>query len=501
MLAEQAQVERTEHTIGVRSLESEVADVDLATSGDVPSWLTGSLLRTGPARFEGGERKLNPWFDGLAMLHRFAFAGGRVTYSNRFLRSKAYEHAERTGEIGYSEFASDPCRSIFKRAQAAFSPGSALTDNASVNVVKLGDETLALTETPMPVAFEPETLETLGVTDWGEHVPGQVTIAHPHYDFETGELVSYAAHLGPRNRYRLYAVAAKDKALRTIADVPVDRPAYMHSFALTERYAVVAEWPLTVNPLKMLVTGRPFIENYVWEPERGTRYTVIDRTTGEVRARVQGPASFAFHHVNAFERDGELLLDASTYDDASIIDLLYLDRIRAGGKLPPARLVRHRVPLDGGDATLEPLAEPNFELARIDYRQFNGREYRHAWGASNRGGTWLDSLVRLDVGGEDEPRWWYEDGCYPGEPVFVRHERPDEGVLLSIVLDARRETSFLLVLDATTMDEVARAEVPHAIPFHFHGDYVRDAAPGDAGGGAGDAARFAGGGAKGRGAA
>ena len=109
------------------------------------------------------------WFDGLAMLHRFAFTGGTVTYSNRFLHSKAFEHAEREGEIGFSEFATDPCRSLFRRAQAAFSPK--LTDNGAVNVVRLGDETLALTETPLPVAFEPETLETLGVTGWAEEHP------------------------------------------------------------------------------------------------------------------------------------------------------------------------------------------------------------------------------------------------------------------------------------------------------------------------------------------
>ncbi|MDQ3741898.1 MAG: carotenoid oxygenase family protein [Actinomycetota bacterium] len=465
-----------EHAVGFRSLEREVEGVDLEVTGRVPAWLTGALVRTGPARFEVGERSLRHWFDGLAMLHRFAFAGGAVSYSNRFLHSQAFEHAQRTGEIGYSEFATDPCRSVFRRAQTLFSPASALTDNGSVNVVRFGGETLALTETPMPVAFDQSTLETLGVTDWAEHVPGQVTIAHPHHERATGELLSYATHLGPRNRYRLYAVAP-DRTLRTIADVPVDRPAYMHSFALTERYAVLAEWPLTVNPLKLALSGRPFIENYVWDPERGTRYTVIDRTDGSVRARVQGPSRFAFHHVNAFERDGELLLDASTYEDPSIIDLLYLDRIRSGAELPPATLTRHRVPLDGGDATLEPLAEPTFELARIDYGSFNGREYRHAWGASDRTRTFLDSLVRLDVSGEDEPRWWYEDGCYPGEPVFVRHERPDEGAILSIVLDARRETSFLLVLDATTMEEVARAEVPHAIPFHFHGDYINDPTP------------------------
>ena len=47
----------------------------------------------------------------------------------------------------------------------------------------------------------------------------------------------------------------------------------------------------------------------------------------------------------------------------------------------------------------------------------------------------------------------------------------DEGVILSVVLDAARERSFLLVLDARDMTELARAEAPHHIPFGFHGDF------------------------------
>jgi beta,beta-carotene 9',10'-dioxygenase len=71
---------------------------------------------------------------------------------------------------------------------------------------------------------------------------------------------------------------------------------------------------------------------------------------------------------------------------------------------------------------------------------------------------------------------WHEDGCYPGEPVFVASpgaEAEDEGVLLSVVLDARTETSFLLVLDAQGLGEIARAAVPQHVPFGFHGSYFR----------------------------
>ena len=44
-------------------------------------------------------------------------------------------------------------------------------------------------------------------------------------------------------------------------------------------------------------------------------------------------------------------------------------------------------------------------------------------------------------------------------------------MLLSVVLDIEKELSFLLVLDAASLAEVARATAPHAIPFHFHGNF------------------------------
>jgi carotenoid cleavage dioxygenase-like enzyme len=52
-------------------------------------------------------------------------------------------------------------------------------------------------------------------------------------------------------------------------------------------------------------------------------------------------------------------------------------------------------------------------------------------------------------------------------------EDEDAGVLLSVVLDADAERSFLLVLDAADLSELARASVPHHIPFSFHGQFAR----------------------------
>jgi carotenoid cleavage dioxygenase-like enzyme len=248
----------------------------------------------------------------------------------------------------------------------------------------------------------------------------------------------------------------------------------MHSFALTERYVVLVEFPLVVNPPSLALSGRPFIENYRWEPERGTTFLVIDRQDGTIRARVPGPAFFAFHHVNAFEDGRQLVLDLCAYDDASIVQALYLDRLRAGTATPHAQLRRYRVPLDGGAVLDEALPGESLELPRIDYRNRNGRPYRFAYGAGARSaGDFLNQLVKVDLD-SGEARTWSEDYCYPGEPVFVAapdQSAEDDGAILSVVLDARAEASFLLVLDAHTFTELARAHAPLRIPFGFHGSF------------------------------
>ena len=88
---------------------------------------------------------------------------------------------------------------------------------------------------------------------------------------------------------------------------------------------------------------------------------------------------------------------------------------------------------------------------------------------------WLQGSLKVDVV-ERGTRIWEESGSFPGEPVFVAApdaEAEDEGVLLSVVLDGDRGSSFLLVLDARDLSELARAEVPHHIPFGFHGQFAR----------------------------
>jgi carotenoid cleavage dioxygenase-like enzyme len=263
-----------------------------------------------------------------------------------------------------------------------------------------------------------------------------------------------------------------------IAAIPVKEPAYVHAFSTTGRYVVIAEYPLVVRPLTLMLHPKPFIENYRWEPGRAARWYVVDKDGRGLVATYDAPAFFAFHHVNAFDDGDAVVVDVSAYDDASIIDSFLLANLRdpQAPPLPRAELRRYRLIPGHSSAEIETLTGVSTELPRIAPASA-ATAYRYAYGvnvSAQRPREFINELVKVDVVNRTVASWSQPD-AYPGEPVFAA--RPggsdeDDGVLLSVVLDAAAGNSFLLVLDARTLEERARAAVPHHIPFGFHGIYA-----------------------------
>jgi carotenoid cleavage dioxygenase-like enzyme len=88
-----------------------------------------------------------------------------------------------------------------------------------------------------------------------------------------------------------------------------------------------------------------------------------------------------------------------------------------------------------------------------------------------RGSDIFDRLVKVDMHGRSVDAW-VARGAFAGDSIFVARPdavEEDDGVLLSVVLDTRAGASYLLVLDARTLAQCARARVPHHIPFGSHG--------------------------------
>ena len=159
-----------------------------------------------------------------------------------------------------------------------------------------------------------------------------------------------------------------------MASVPAaGRPSYMHSFALTPRYAVLLEYPLLANALSLLA-GRSIVDSHDWRPGQGTRFTVVERASGAVVCRSVAPAFFCFHQVNAFEDDGVLLVDLPSIAGEQALHQFDLAALRGPGPRTPAgELRRYRVPLDGGPVTYRLLSRTPLEFPAIAYERRLGR--------------------------------------------------------------------------------------------------------------------------------
>lgn len=463
-------------------LDEEFSTVPLKIIGTVPEWLNGTLVRNGPVNFAINGEKNRHWFDGLAMLHAFSFHEGEVNYTNQFVRSQAYQTVFEDGSLHYGGFASDPSRSLFKRLYTWFVPNNnSEIPNANVNVAKIAEQFVALTETPLPVKFDLNTLKTLGVLDYQDELPHNKCweSAHPHYDSLKKETLNYLIEYGSISHYILYKIKDGSNSREIIAKIPVQDPAYMHSFAVTKNYIVLTEFPFVIKFQDLIGKKQAFIKNFVWEPERGTQFIVINRHNGELVGKYRTVPFFAFHHANAFEKDNQLFFDIVCYDDAGIIQSI-ADHNRATSEKEnrsPTRLVRFNLSLHTGEISSDVLFKKFHEFPRIN-EIYDGLPYRYLYLADSRDAMLVNEirpLYKIDT--HNKISWeWSQEGCFVGEPVFVPHpnaSKEDQGVILSVVFDAENYHSFLLILDAHTFEEIGRAPAPHIIPAGLHGQFFK----------------------------
>jgi len=451
----------------------------LPVEGSLPDWLEGRLLVNGPGQFEvGGD--LHHWFDALAMLRRFAFEDGTIRYANRFVRSRDFAFAREHGRVRAALPGTPPDRSLPVRVYHALT--GVFQDNPSIGVMRSGDTYLAVTESPWGLTVDPESLETTGRVDLTDGLGVDATLGHPHYDHDRDCLVNLGVSYGRESTYTLFRRRGLDDAT-PVTRLRFEKAPYIHSFGLTPEYAVLTVGPFGLDPRQLLtgaVRGEPFLDAF--GPLEGpTRFLVLDRETGALAARAEAPPTFVYHHANAYRDGADLVVDAVAFEDDRAIHDLALSTLRsADPDLPTGDLVRYRLPLDGGPADRSLLHPGPVEFPTVAYRRHGGRPYRYVYLAETNGRSSLPTtLVKVDLESGSATAW-EDPGTHPGEALFVPAPDPDsedDGVLLSVVLDPAADRSVLVCLDAAGMAELARARLPHRLPYGFHGQFYGPTAP------------------------
>jgi len=467
--------------LGWEELPGEVDVPDVPVTGTMPGWLSGTLLRTGPGKWDLGGARLQHWWDGLALLQRFSFQAGRVSYRCRFLDSPAFASQKETGKLTWRAFAEDPCADALRGETTEF---VAHPVNANINITRIGEAVVSLTEGTLGMTFDPETLDTAGMFDqspqhgaWpGHHTP----TPHPHRDFDRG--IQYNVHtvLGPESAYQLVATDYVTGVSKAISTLPVEsgNAGYRHHFAMTERYVIALEFPLGIDGQALADRTTAFAAALRWDPTAATKVFVIDRADGTLVKTLETPGFFVVHHANAYEVGDTIVMDVAAYDTAEHYTDFYLDRRRGGSPLSLGQLRRYVLPLGAGtDVEIEVLAGHQLELPTYAYRRYNTQPYRYVYAAGMRQDlpeVAYNQIVKADVR-THVSHSWFQDGCFPGEPIFVPSPdstAEDDGVVLCLVLDTKARSSFLLVLNARDLAEVARAKLDVAIPYGLHGQFL-----------------------------
>jgi carotenoid cleavage dioxygenase len=481
-------------------VSKEVTATDLPVTGHIPDFLDGRYLRNGPNPVAEVDPATYHWFTGDGMVHGVSLQGGNANwYRNRWVRSAAVRHA-----------LNEPAAATRNLKAGMQSLG------ANTNVMAHAGKTLALVEGGVANYELTDELDTVGACDFDGTLSGGYA-AHPHRDPRTGELhaINYSFARGKSVQYSV--IDTSGRARRTV-DIAVSGSPMMHDFSLTEKYVVLYDLPVTLDPMQVLPKKMPrwmqrpaqivanavvgqlpvpgplaamFNRNekpayqlpYAWNAKYPARIGVMPRegTNSDVRWFEIEPC-YVYHPLNAYseDRNGQevLVLDVVRYDRM-------FDRDRRGpGETTPA-LDRWTINLVTGAATSERRDDRSQEFPRIN-ETLLGSKHRFGYTVGIDGGfvdsgrsKMLSALYKHDFSTGSSMVAPLDPELLLGEMSFV--PRPatdsaslseDDGILIGYGYHRGRDEGQLVLLDAQTCESVATVHLPQRVPMGFHGNWA-----------------------------
>jgi all-trans-8'-apo-beta-carotenal 15,15'-oxygenase len=438
--------------------------------GAVPTDLVGTLYRVAPGQKENHGVTLRHFFDGDAFVSGFSFRDGQV-----HLRARFVETPERLAELHanrmlYREFGTMPPALGEPLRQGG-------KNQPSVNVIAWDHMLLGLSEAGHPTAIDPVDLSYRGHFDFHGSLPKDVAFtAHPKFDPATGEGYGFGVRRGPDSALMVYRME-RDGTLAQLYALP--QPGYfmIHDMLMAKEHLVFVIPPVRFDLGGLLsgqVTPADVLKYFEKEP---TRVVILRRDGTGGPVTIERPATMVFHHGNAFEQQGKLVIDSILYPDDTILQTLYAWSQDQLPQPTPARLTRLVLDPVAGKIESRTGLATGPEYPRFDIRR-SGEDARYLytlesslqedWGAFN-------TLNRYDLRQGTSRRVEARKNRVLGEAVFVPHpgqNREDRGWLLMQGYDAERDENYLEVRDADTLDMAARVWTGHHFPLGFHGNFT-----------------------------
>ncbi|NJL47534.1 MAG: Apocarotenoid-15,15'-oxygenase [Leptolyngbyaceae cyanobacterium SM2_5_2] len=463
---------------GYRSQSQEysywISDID----GTIPPDLEGTLFRNGPGLLDVAGHPVKHPFDGDGLISSVAFQNGRAYFRNRYVRTAGYVAEQQAQKPLY--------RGVFGTQKPGGPLANAfdltLKNIANTHIIYWADRLLALWEAAKPHRLDPATLDTLGLDDLnGLIASGGSFTAHPKIDpghHGQPRLVGFSVKPGLSSKITLYELDAEGQVVIQHSH-SVPGFAFLHDFAITPNYAIFFQNPVSFGPLPYLLGFKGAAECISFNPKQPTKILVIPRNGKDPMQVIDTNPCFVFHHANAFEQDGQLVIDSVCYDRFPSLegsqDYLTVDFDR----LPPGQLWRFRVDLATATARAETLVSRCVEFPALHPDQV-GRPYRYLFiGAAHaaQGNAPLQALLKLDSQTGQTDVWSAAPRGFMGEPLFVPRPQAtseDDGWVMVLMYDGDRRCSDVVILDgqAITAGPIARLKLSHHVPYGLHGSFV-----------------------------
>eukprot|EP00276_Gloeochaete_wittrockiana_P001645 CAMPEP_0184670442 /NCGR_PEP_ID=MMETSP0308-20130426/82202_1 /TAXON_ID=38269 /ORGANISM="Gloeochaete witrockiana, Strain SAG 46.84" /LENGTH=511 /DNA_ID=CAMNT_0027117179 /DNA_START=198 /DNA_END=1734 /DNA_ORIENTATION=+ len=463
--------------------------------GHIPLELQGTFFQNIPAKFDIGNERIKHPFDGDGMIVEIIFKDGKAYFRNRYVQTEGYLKEKEANKILF--------RNTFG-TQRAGGPLANVGDTkqknvANTNVLYWGDRLLALWEGSQPHALDPNSLATIGVDNLngllrkGEMlmtgIPfldeqvikgGRNFTAHPHIDANTGRLVGFGVQTGPSGSLvRVYEFES-DFHLKQLREFEVPGFAFFHDFCLTEKYYVFFQNPVTIAPLMFLLGFKGAAECIEFDPARKTKIYLIPRE-GDISAGIRvldADPCFIFHFVNAYDDgDNNIVVDAVRASKLQLGDSTDDFRNVDWESLVPSRLHRYNINTTTGQVDERPLHERPAEFPSVHPNVFGKKHsviFSGAGGHPTRYGP-LQVVLKKDLTSGQEVVKSFGSSGFIGEPVFVPKpgsQAEDDGWLLVLVFDGSTTSSSLVIVDAKSMEQVARLKLKYFLPYGLHGSFT-----------------------------
>jgi carotenoid cleavage dioxygenase len=440
---------------------------DLIVDGEIPKDLAGVFYRNGPEPLYPTREGDYHWFDGDGMVYAFHIEDGRVSMRNRWVRTEKFEMEKAAGKRLFGMFGNP--------MTADPSTQGKTYNTANTNIILHGGKLLALMEGAKPVVMGPNDLETLGEHDYG----GKVTTtfcAHPKVDYATGEMINVGAMInGPMGPPELrYDIITADGNVRKSEIIPVPHMSLVHTFFLTENWAVFPIIPIDAD-LGRFMKGGPMT---AWVNGRPTKIAIMPRegSAADVRWFEYEPRHM-FHELNVWEEDGKIIADVAAANGTALFPDETGQRQTHGDTQQSLR----RWTIDPGANTAlireETLNDRDIQFPRPDDRLMT-RKSRQSFANINlnsRDGRveGMDAVLRFDTEKGTEDYYHFGPGSAAGELVFApRMGGTDEadGYAMTIVHRANSPTSELAIFSAKDIaaGPVATVRIPFRVPSGFH---------------------------------